>query len=55
MSSGLRRRYGSGTSKGSKATHREMKELICLVNKYLLGPVETMGPKKDFDQVGLAR
>lgn len=51
MSYGLRReRQGSGTSKGSKAIHREMKRAnVCG------GHLETVGYRQDFDPKGLAR
>ena len=39
-------RKGLGHQMGRKAIHMEMeKKILCLVNKYLLGPAETMGPR----------
>lgn len=48
-----RRRQGFGASKAGKVIHRKKKRK-CLVNKYLLDHLETMGHREDFDQMGFA-
>ena len=44
-----------GTSKGKKAIYTKIKKSKCLINKCLLGHIEAMGPREDFDQTSLAK